>query len=649
MQARSIVLLAMMAATALYWSGLSGPFIFDDPWNLEPIRLWLDGQASIRGTIFPQASLIFSRPVAMASFMLTSWLWGDTTFSFKLGNLVVHLVCGLLGWRVLRRALMRDGRIAASAEWWAALAAALWLLHPLHVSTVLYAVQRMAQLSTLFTLAAVWIYLIARQQLIDGRARTGSFNLFVSFPLLVVLGVLSKQNAVVAPALCMVLELAYFTRQHRTGRSIPLFFCLFLALPALGGLTLLLFAPDKLLGTYAEWDFTLFERMLTQTRVLMDYIGMLLVPRGPLMGLYTDDFVISTGLFSPLSTLWSLIALSGISVAAVALRTRAPSVFAGWFFFLAAHSVESTILPLEMYYEHRNYLPSFGLALAVCGLFALWPPFRTDTISPRKLGLAAAAAFAIVLCFATLGRVLVWQDMGNIVQLGVKTHPDSLRARFDLAAWALSRKDHRMAEDAMRYLIASDNPRHRQLGSLSLVTTQCMRGVDTGNLELLQAAAAANLPKLTTFEAQAFVRISGATRTAGCGKLSRGTIAHYLQQILDSAASQPETASPKWFSRYALAEIYARDGQWQRSQSQAELAWFGGRDKKVGVFLATIYLENGRMEEALQMVGELERIVEPYDLQGREILNNVKAAARAHKQTENSSVDTITEGVTVLQ
>lgn len=624
MKSRLILVVALVVTVALYWMGLSGPFIFDDAWNLEPVRLWLGGRASLWEAIFPQPSLVFSRPVAMGSFALTTWLFGDTSFSFKLGNLIVHLACGVLGWMVLRRVLARDTRLAPHAELLAALAAAIWLLHPLQVSTVLYAVQRMAQLSTFFTLAAVLCYLSARQRLIEGRTRSAWVQLFVGFPAMLLLGVLSKQNAAVAPAICLVLELSYFAASAPRHRSLPAFFGVFLVLPALAVIALLIAAPEKLMATYADWDFGPWERLLTQSRALVDYIGMLLLPRGPLMGLYTDDFAVSQGLLSPISTLFSLLALTAVSVAAIAWRKRAPSFFAGWFFFLVAHSVESSFLPLEMYYEHRNYLPSLGLFLAVFGLVSLLPPIRTNVLAPRTLGLAAATGFILLLCVATLFRVLVWQDMATIAQLGVKTHPESQRARFDVAAWALERGDYDTALDTMRYLAASDNPRHRQMGYLSVVAINCMRGRDEGNVQALELAAAANLPRLTTFEAQAFGRLGGATRDKGCGGLERGVIARYMKQILDTAHTQPETATPKWFARYALAEIYARDNQWNAAQVQAELAWKGGRDQKVGLFLADIYVQNGELQLASALLAELEKVIKPYDKMGQSALAKLR-------------------------
>ncbi len=635
---RLLVLLALAATVAIYWAGLSGPFIFDDTWNLEPVRLWLDGQASLREIIFPQSSILLSRPVAMASFALTAQLFGDSSFSFKLGNLIVHLACGVLGWLVLRRALTRDGTVSANAELLAAFATAFWLLHPLHVSTVLYAVQRMAQLSTLFTLAAVLVYLVARQQLIDGKTRAASLNLFVGFPVMLALGLLSKQNAAVAPAICLVFELAYFSIQIGRGRAIPAFFGIFLVLPALAVATLLVVSPGRLLSTYADWDFTLYERLLTQPRALVDYLGMLVFPRGPLMGLYTDDFVVSRGLLSPISTLVCLLVLAAISIAAIALRKRAPSVFAGWFFFLVAHSVESGFLPLEMYYEHRNYLPSLGLLLALCGLVGLVPQFRTNMLSPRKLGLVAATGFGLVLSVATLGRVLVWQDLGTIAQLGVKTHPESQRARLDVAVWALDQKDYETALNVMGHLTVSKDPRQRQVGHLNMAVINCMRGAAEDSEKHLGLATKENLPLLTTFEAQAFGRLAGATKDNGCGGLRREVIAGYMQRILDSAAGQPETAAPKWFARYALAEIYTRDSQWQSAQEQAELAWQNGHDKKVGLLTAHLYIQNGELRKASNLVAKLQEVIEPYDKMGQQALQLVKGKlANATLQTKKNN------------
>src|SRR5262249_37581770 len=137
--------------------------MFDDLPNLNPVESWLAGQMSWQSVMLDNQSGMLGRPVSMASFLLSAELWGHNPFSYKLGNLIVHLACGLLGWQVVRRLLALDPRLAARADLLATVVAGLWLLHPINVSTVLYSVQRMAQLSTLFVLASLWAYLAARR------------------------------------------------------------------------------------------------------------------------------------------------------------------------------------------------------------------------------------------------------------------------------------------------------------------------------------------------------------------------------------------------------------------------------------------------------------------------------------------------------
>jgi hypothetical protein len=618
------LVLALLAAIAVYTPGLSGPFVLDDPEALSPVGRWLTGQAHWQEVVLGYGSLLFARPVSMASFMLTSWLGGGGPFSFKFGNLIIHLLCGILGWLVVRRALREDARLAPHADLFATIVASWWLLHPLHVSTVLYAVQRMAQLSTLFVLASVWVYLAARRQLIDGRIRQASLLLFLLFPLLVLAGLFSKQNAAVAPALCLVLELAYFTVQPRPKRALHVFFGLFLGLPLLAGLGLLLIAPERLLDGYAAWDFTLGQRLLTQPRALMDYLGTLLLPYSPRMGLYTDDFAVSTGLLSPPTTLLAILALAGLSIAAIAVRKRAPSVFAGWFFFLVAHGVESTFLPIEMYYEHRNYLPSLGLLLAVVGLCALVPKgVRTTTFSLRQLGLFGASAFALALAFGTLGRALVWRQYDTIVEQALTHHPSSLRANLDKGTLALMGG---RLDEGTRYFSAlarSNNPQHRLLARINLVTTNCLRGSGGHKADMALIAADAR-PMLTIFETQTLQQLARVTSKQDCGEVTDLLIADTIVAMVDTAATQPDDSRPKWVARSIAAELYARAGHWRVAQTQAALAWQPNADLAVGVLLTRLYDFNGLPVEASTTLAQVERRTRPYDTLGQAEISKLR-------------------------
>ena len=360
----SLVLTAAIIATAgIYWIGLQGPFILDDDPNLSVVQAWLNGKAALNEVLFPNASFLQHRSLSMATFAMTAWLGSYDPFPFKLWNLAIHLACGLAIYAFLSRLFRRDPQFASNAKPASAILAMIWLLHPLHASTVLYVVQRMAQLPALACLLGLWLYVCTRDRIERGELRWAWPLLLIGVPAITVMGIMGKQNAAVLPALCLVIELAWYSNSKAGRAYVRTFFALTLAMPAALVAAVLLIRPSLLLGGYIEYDFSPWERLITQGRVYCEYISQLLAPHTPSMGVFTDGYITSRGLLSPPSTLISIAAIALVSVAAVVLRKRFPGFFGGWFFFLVAHAVEGTILPLEMYYEHRNYLPRWGCSL----------------------------------------------------------------------------------------------------------------------------------------------------------------------------------------------------------------------------------------------------------------------------------------------
>lgn len=617
MLARSLLFAAILLTVLVYWTGLSGPFMFDDVANLEPVQSWLNGDVSWQSVLFGNESGMFGRQVSMASFLISAELGGHTPYAYKLGNLIIHVACGLVGWQVIRRLLAEDKRLTANADLLATIVVALWLLHPINVSTVLYSVQRMAQLSTFFVLASLWAYLVARKQLMLGKTGRALTGLFALFPLLLLAGLASKENAAVAPALCLVVELGYFIAKPEHKRIRQAFFGLFVGLPALAVVAVLVFAPDRLLSGYAERDFTLAERLLTQSRALVDYIVTIFIPRTPLLGLYTDDFEVSTGLMSPPTTLLSLLALVLVSAAAVVLRKRAPSLFVGWFFFLVAHSVESGVVALELYFEHRNYLPAFGLILAVVGLIALLPEeLPLNVFTPKQLGLLIAGGFALSFAFATGGRANVWQSGETILTQGLKHHPDSMRAQLERATLAMQQGNLQGSYDAFADLLTSKRQRNRVIARLSWVTLDCIsrKPVSPGDL---QRALAETRPNLSMAEVSALRLLAQVSQKQGCGELTESAIADNVLFMLDRAAEQPDSSRSKWLTRFLAANTLLRAGRVADAQKQAELAWRASGDLPVGALLSQIYASRKMKAEAQSLLAVLEQRTKPYDTLGQ--------------------------------
>lgn len=631
---------AAFLAVTLYWAGLDGPILFDDYWNLAPVSRWISDEQAWPSVLFPNPnSIVDSRPVAMASFMATSWIFGDTTFGLKLGNLVLHLVCALLALGVIRRAVDEDPRLVAYRFVAPVLLTTIWLLHPLHVSTVLYGVQRMAQLSTALTLVSIHLYFLGRQRLSEGRAKTAIGLLFLAFPSALAMGLLAKQNAAVAGLLCLVFELAYFRFRGPGKKLLVTFFLAFAGTPVILMCVILAIRPERILAAYADLEFGMVERLLTQPRVVCDYIGMWFVPRSPKMGLYTDDFPVSFSLLSDPSPLLAIIALLTGSAVATALRKNHPSIFAGWFFFLVAHAVESTFIPLEMYYEHRNYLPSFGLLLMAAGVVvALRDRLRLQGFVKSKFGAIAYLALVAALCFSTLGRVLVWQSERSMVEQGVRYHPGSIRLRLDRTALALREERYDDAVSNLMPMIESRDDRTRTVGKLDLVAVRCVRG-DNVTADQLEAALRDASPTVTVAEVYIATLFEAVTRPGRCENISAADFASALIGLLDRAKAQPEHSESRLTIRRIAAQLYARGGDWKSAEFHAALGWSIKPSISMGSVLTRSYAKNGKPEMANEIFEGIRKLVRSSDTHWHAELDALESVVLAAKANAGANDD----------
>ncbi|MBW8807372.1 MAG: hypothetical protein JF591_00770, partial [Lysobacter sp.] len=299
---------------------------------------------------------------------------------------------------------------------------------------------------------------------------------------------------------------------------------------------------------------------------------------------------------------------------ATALRKRWPSLFAGWLFFLLSHCIESTILPLELYYEHRNYLPSIGLFLAVLSTAAI--AVQGKAPMARGVFVIATVALALTLGWLTWGRAAVWQDKDAIVDLALAHHPESLRANQTKAMRELNAG---MIDESIAILsrVASgDRPRHRFQAKIDLASVNCFsaRGVTIDHLDNAMADAQA---KITVGEVQAFNVLFQSNRNGGCAPLSDAAIAASMERQLQIAVSQPETSLPKQQFRYLTAIVHDRAKQWPAAIRQAAIAWRSGGSADIGIFLAKAYARSGDLPAATKTLDEAQRNLRSSDVSAR--------------------------------
>lgn len=415
-------------AVALYWAGFSGGFFFDDEANVlspEGVHMKSLTVDSIREAYGSGISGPLGRPVAQLSFALNYFASGPDPFVFKATNLVIHLLVGGLAFLVARRLL--------ASRMVAGLTAALWLLHPIQLTSVLYVVQRMTSLSALFLLAGFLLHMIGRER----GGRVGSGLLVLSWGILWPLSCLSKESGVLLPLFVLAWET--IVRRPALGRldGFARMLSLVIGIGVLAGIAYALSPLGQWLWAgYAMRSFTFLERLLTEGRVLWFYLGLIALPRLDTFGLHHDDFPLSTDLLTPWTTLPSWIGLLGLGWLVWHMRQRAPLVSFGIAWFLIGHSMESSVLPLEIAHEHRNYLPSFGIALAGAWMSAC----ITEGGGIKKaFGITLVLGAVAYFPFVTALRAHQFGDEIRRTQIESQHHPLSPRTHYDaghaLVSW----------------------------------------------------------------------------------------------------------------------------------------------------------------------------------------------------------------------
>jgi protein O-mannosyl-transferase len=611
--------LASLVIVAAYWAGLDGPFLLDDAPNLDGIADWLDGKLGLGTVLFERAGGMFGRPVSMASFAFNAWLAGYTPFSLKLGNLVVHLLCGFMVFGILRRVLRHDPNLQTRAPLYGAVVASLWLLHPLHASTVLYAVQRMAQLSTLLILLGLWLYIVLRERLLRGPSITASIGLLAGIPAVTVLAFLAKENGALLPLLCAVVELGFFAGSPRP-KAVRGFLLMYVVTPLAVGSLAVALRPQLILGGYVSREFTVTERLLTQGRALCDYIGSLLAPNPPRMGIYTDDFVASTSLLSPSTTLVALLFLLAVSIAAWHWRKRLPAVAFGWFFFLAAHALEAGPISLELYFEHRNYLPSVGLLTALVALaHEAGQVLARRKLRPGRMGAAVLTAALLVLAFGAHGRALVWRDRLLIAESSLATHPQSLRANVEVFSNSIDQGNRKRAEEVVAALANSPIPRNRARAHVYRLFLQCVVDHDADPRDLDAFVTTAPMP-LTIEESMPFRGIINTIAKKGCGAVTGPMVGAAITRLTDRAHAQSDRVRPKIVLRYYAAEAYLLERNWRSALPQAKLAWQTNTEPALARPLLLAQLATGDVTGAERTWQEARGRAEPFNAADQEAL-----------------------------
>lgn len=454
------VVALLIVIASVYLPGLSGPFVLDDFENitLNPsVAMHTLDATSIRVAAQGNESGLLGRPLPSVSFALNYyWAGGaNSTLPFKVTNLAIHLcntvlvliLClALLGSPAGQRAIRQEHRFIA-----AFFATALWALHPIQITNVLYVVQRINSLAAFWVLSGLILYVVGRTQL-TARPRKGLLLMSAGAVAGLIIGLLCKENAILWPLFALAIEATLFEQTNDTrstrNRVIAFHAIVFGTLACIG----ILYSEsllEVLHRSYLGRPFSPLERVLSETRIIWHYIFAILVPSPNQFGLFHDDIVLSTAFTKPITTLPALITVAGLTVAAISQRRRYPIAAFSVLWFFIGHSLESGFIGLELAYEYRNYLPSFGLLFGVSVLIL------QAAENHRRYAYAAhifLAAFITLSAVVTLDWSRIWKDNATLATELARCHPASPRANEFAATTSF---DSGNLKAALRYSLRS--------------------------------------------------------------------------------------------------------------------------------------------------------------------------------------------------
>lgn len=442
-----VLLLVLTICIFIYWPGLNGGYLFDDYPNLQELGTYgdINNWDKIRNFILNGFSGPTGRPIALASFLIDANTWPTSPYPFKYTNLMIHLLNGvLLCWATLLL-LKNYNYNEKKAIWISLVATAIWLLHPYMVSTTLYIVQRMAQLATLFTLTGIVGYLKARA-LLNRKPKQAYFYMAAVTITCTLLATYSKENGALLPLLILVIE---FCNPNKNYKPTWQWRAIFLWLPSLAILTLILKYVTLAENPWPNRNFNMVERLYSETRIVTEYLFNLLIPQIELKGLYQDGFEVSRSLTKPITTLYSSFLLLILFISTFILRKKFPLFSISILFFFAAHLMESTVIGLELYFEHRNYTAALFLFLPLAsGLYSLREHINDHLVN------FITVIILIILSFFTYERAKLWGNTEELQLYWAKISPNSPRAQNSIAEVLLNQgryqESNQFLEQAIR-------------------------------------------------------------------------------------------------------------------------------------------------------------------------------------------------------
>jgi protein O-mannosyl-transferase len=347
------------------------------------------------------------------------------------------------------------------------------------------------------------------------------------------LAMLSKENGILLPLLIGVMEFTIIASQREQIAALNRYWAwIFLIAPSI---IIFLYLGEKVFrqnffDVIAPRDFSIHERVLTQPRVLFDYLQNWFVPKLYTAGVFQDHFIKSTGLFSPITTVISAFFHVFIITISIINRRKWPLFALAALFFYAGHILESTVINLEMYFEHRNYLAAALLFLPLVDLL--------QRKGSRRSFVAVAAVALLILTGLTRYSATVWEDYPSMVEAAARKAPTSARAQ---GQYSLNLFNEGRYDESLEVIDrAIENVPNNGFLLLTRSSILCQLGIlSDGDIDLMASIFSAKLFDPRSLEL--YTTLASLVVNGRCPQVSLDEIRLMLSKMLQV----PENADPR--------------------------------------------------------------------------------------------------------
>ena len=191
----------------------------------------------------------------------------------------------------------------------------------------------------------------------------------------------------------------------------------------------------SILKGYQHRSFTLWQRLMTEPRIIVFYLSQLFYPMSYRLSI-EHDIILSNSLFEPWTNIPAILLIGLLIGIGLLQANKRPVVAFALVFYFVNHLVESSLLPLELVFEHRNYLPSLFLFFPIAaGLIWLMDYFnQKNRFIFRVLG-AFMVLLVLGLGISTYARNMTWATEKTLWEDAIKKAPGRARPAYNLAKY----------------------------------------------------------------------------------------------------------------------------------------------------------------------------------------------------------------------